>query len=177
MSEFALLKRIVRHIRYEKLDKLVNRAIPVENWNVLESSILNLISPICSQNQVIVIPPINLLAFAKYGLLDTTIEVSPELLANSSRKGIRFLDEMGWLDMMGFAPDEEASCLTDIWKDIDKNKAYLQLYLQAQNFDDDVAPSIDTTELDEESLRVLRKLMSLGGIGSVKKYPCRMNSK
>ena len=163
MSEFTLLKRVARHIRYRKLDSLINQPIEIKSdMDELHPYLIQLALQVCTTEQILEFQPFNTLAYAKYGLIDIAINVSPELLEKDCHKGVRFLSEMGWLDKQGFSEDESMSCLQDVWNEISEGKAFIQLYLQAQRVIKREQSDSNDIRLDEGTKQILDKLRPFG---------------
>jgi len=166
MSEFALLKRIARNIRYRELENVKNKIVEIKSYDHVETTAISIVKAELEVDSIISYDEGNPLAFLKYGLFDLTIEIPLTSLNSEYRTGIRVLADMNWLDNQGYGENENDSPLMELWDDIQDERAYVRLYLRAKNY---TKPPKDTqlpdmSHLKEEwERKALMKLLSLGG--------------
>lgn len=161
MSEFNLLKRIATAIRYRELKNIKGKSIDIESLGDLETTIIAVVNAELSIDNIISHDFGNVLSFLKYGLFDITIEVPFSTLASDYRKGVRLLAEMKWLDKEGYVEDENDSLLMDLWENIEDERAYVRLHLQAKNYSTPSQNIELPSNLDKRERQILNKLLSL----------------
>lgn len=163
MSEFDLLKRVARNIRYQDLPELQGKVVRIVNWDSIESSIVQFVNRRTSIQLMNEFELVNHIALIKYGILDITFQTLLSILPPVQPRGVRLLKTLGWLDAKQFVEVEENSPLFELWKDMEKSSTYLRLYLRATDSKDVLASTFLSTRVfeDKKTQFVVKQLQRL----------------
>jgi|GEM_PF-3504452 len=132
MSEFELLKKVARSIRYRELSQLKGTTIQIDDWGSIETLLIDFVQEHINDEQITQFKPSSPIAFLKYGLLDIEFTVSNTVIGDNYLQGVRLLHEFGWLGTDVVEDDDEISFLTMLVEDIERDSMFLRFYLKAQ---------------------------------------------